>query len=224
MKSKIKVIITGSTGMVGEGVLQECITNQKVEKILLINRKSSGYTHPKIEEIIQADLSDISVVSEKIKGYDACYFCLGVSSVGMKEEDYKKVTYDLTLRFAKTLALVNPGMTFCYVSGGGTDSSEKGKQMWARIKGKTENDLMKLSLDAYNFRPAFMKPTAGAKNVKGFYKFINAIYPFLRLFSTTYFLTLEEVGKAMINASLGGFSKRILEVKDISQLSQKQYS
>ncbi|OPB98717.1 epimerase [Elizabethkingia meningoseptica] len=216
---KLKVIITGATGMVGEGVLQECINSPKVEKILLINRKPSGYTHPKIEELLHSNFSDISSVSEKVKGYDACFFCLGVSSVGMKEEQYTKVTYDLTLGFAKTLAEQNPDMTFCYVSGAGTDSTEKGSQMWARVKGKTENDLIKLPFKAvYNFRPAFMKPTKGAKNVKGFYKFIDAVYPVFRAINSNYFLTLEEVGKAMINSSSQGYFKNTIEVKDIKKL------
>lgn len=218
---KLKVIITGATGMVGEGILQECINSPKVEKILLINRKPSGYTHPKIEELLHSNFSDISSVSEKIKGYNACFFCLGVSSVGMKEEQYTKVTYDLTLGFAKTLAEQNPDMTFCYVSGAGTDSTEKGSQMWARVKGKTENDLIKLPFKAvYNFRPAFMKPTKGAKNVKGFYKFIDAVYPVFRAINSNYFLTLEEVGKAMINISSQGYFKNTIEVKDIKKLSK----
>ena len=221
MKPTLKVIITGATGMVGEGILQECLTNPEVEKILLINRKPSGYSHPKIEEIIHPDLSDISSLSEKVTGYDACYFCAGISSVGMNEEQYTKVTYDLTLGFAKTLAALNPQMIFCYVSGTSTDSTEKGKQMWARVKGKTENDLMQLPFKAvYNFRPAFMKPTKGAKNVKGLFKVINTLYPVFRLFSTTYFLTLEEVGKAMIKATTNGYSKSVLEVKDIAALSK----
>ncbi|WP_337085665.1 NAD-dependent epimerase/dehydratase family protein [Elizabethkingia anophelis] len=217
---KLKVIITGATGMVGEGVLQESISNPNVEKILLINRKPSGYTHPKIEEILHSDFSDISALTSQVTGYNACFFCLGVSSIGMNEEQYTKVTYDLTLGFAKTLAEVNPQMTFCYVSGASTDSTEKGKQMWARVKGKTENDLMKLPFKAvYNFRPGFMKPTKGAKNINGFFKFINAVYPLLRAISSTYFLTLEEVGKAMINAVLHGYPKHVLEVGDIKKLS-----
>jgi uncharacterized protein YbjT (DUF2867 family) len=217
---KLKVIITGATGMVGEGVLQESISNPNVEKILLINRKPSGYTHPKVEEILHSDFSNISALTSQVGGYDACFFCLGVSSIGMSEEQYTKVTYDLTLGFAKTMAEVNPQMTFCYVSGASTDSTEKGKQMWARVKGKTENDLMKLPFKAvYNFRPGFMKPTKGAKNIKSFFKFINAIYPVLRAISSTYFLTLEEVGKAMINAALRGYPKHVLEVGDIKKLS-----
>ncbi len=218
---KLRVIITGTTGMVGEGVLQECIANPEVKNILLINRKPSGYSHPKIEEVIHSDLSDISTIAEKIKGYDACYFCAGVSAIGMSEEQYTKVTYDLTLGFAATLAKHNPQMTFCYVSGGGTNI--KSKQMWARVKGKTENDLMKLPFKAvYNLRPAFMKPTKGAKNVKGFYKVVDALFPFFRLFSKTYFLTLKEVGKGMINVTMNGYYKNTLEVKDISFLSKAQ--
>lgn len=217
---KLKVIITGATGMVGEGILQECIANPKVEKILLINRKPSGYVHAKIEEIIHGNFNDIGPIADRVKNYDACYFCLGVSSIGMNEETYTKVTYHLTLDFAKTLSSVNPQMTFCYVSGASTDSTEKGKQMWARVKGKTENDLMKLPFKAvYNFRPAFMKPTKGAKNIKGIYKLINVLFPFLRLFSASYFLTLEQVGKAMINVTIAGYSKHVLEVTDILLLS-----
>lgn len=219
---KLKVIITGATGMVGEGVLQECIANTEVEKILLINRKPSGYVHPKIEEIIHTNFNDIGPIMDSIKNYDACYFCLGISSIGMNEEAYTKVTYNLTLDFAKALSAVNPQMTFCYVSGASTDSTEKGKQMWARVKGKTENDLMKLPFKAvYNFRPAFMKPTKGAKNIKSIYKVINVLFPILKLFSSSYFLTLEQVGKAMINVTIDGYSKQVLEVKDILLLSKK---
>ncbi|QNL47944.1 NAD-dependent epimerase/dehydratase family protein [Olivibacter sp. SDN3] len=219
---KLKVIITGATGMVGEGVLQQCIVNPEVEKILLINRKPSRYSHPKIEEILHSDFNDISAIAARTKDYDACYFCLGVSVIGMSEAAYTKVTYNLTLDFAKTLSAVNPQMTFCYVSGSGTDSTEKGKQMWARVKGRTENDLTKLPFKAvYNFRPAFMKPSKGAKNIKGFYKIINLLFPLFRIFSKTYFLTLEEVGKAMINVTIGGYPKHVLEVKDIALLSKK---
>lgn len=218
---KLKVIITGATGMVGEGVMQECIANPNVEKILLINRKPSGVAHPKVTEILHNNFSDISPIVDQLKGYDACYFCLGVSSVGMKEEAYYAVTYTLTLNFARSLATVNPGMTFCYVSGAGTDSSEKGKVMWARVKGKTENDLTKLPFKAvYNFRPAFMKATPGAKNLKTLYKALSFLY-FLRSIFPNYFLTLEEVGKAMINVAIHGYPKQILEVKDIATLAKE---
>ncbi|WP_270090698.1 NAD-dependent epimerase/dehydratase family protein [Sphingobacterium sp. SYP-B4668] len=220
MISNLKVIITGATGMVGEGVLQECIVNPKIEKILLINRKESNYVHPKIEQIIINNFSDISAIAEQFVGYDACYFCLGVSVIGMSEEEYTKVTYHLTLDFARQLAAINPQMTFCYVSGSGTDSSETGTKMWARVKGKTENDLMSLPLNVYNFRPAFMNPTPGAKNVKGFYKAIGILFPLFRFFSKTYFLTLEEVAKAMIEVTSSGYEKHILEVQDIALLSK----
>lgn len=216
---KLKVIITGATGMVGEGVMQECIANPKVEKILLINRKTTGVVHPKVTEVLHSNFNDISPVVEQLKGYDACYFCLGVSSVGMKEPDYYAVTYTLTLHFAGALAAVNPGMTFVYVSGAGTDSTEKGKLMWARVKGKTENDLLKLPFKGvYNFRPAFMKATKGAKNTPALYKVFSVLY-FLRSVFPNYFLTLEEVGKAMINVTINGYPQHTIEVKDIALLA-----
>lgn len=218
---KLKVIITGATGMVGEGVMQECIANPKVEKILLVNRKPSGVVHPKVTEILHNNFSDISPIVDQLKGYDACYFCLGVSSIGMKEEAYYAVTYTLTLNFAGSLAAVNPGMTFCYVSGAGTDSSEKGRVMWARVKGKTENDLTKLSFKGvYNFRPAFMKATKGAKNVNSLYKILSFLFIFRSIFPN-YFLTLEQVGKAMINIAINGYSKHVIEVKDIAILAKE---
>ena len=168
---KIKAIITGATGMVGEGVLYECLNHPDVESVLVINRRSCHTIHPKLKEIIHENFFNFSSIEEQLSGYNACFFCLGVSSVGMNEEKYTKVTYDLTLGFAGTLARLNPEMTFCYVSGAATDSSEKGKMMWARVKGKTENDLMKLPFKrAYMFRPGFMQPTKGLKNANKMYK------------------------------------------------------
>ncbi|MVZ66475.1 NAD-dependent epimerase/dehydratase family protein [Sphingobacterium sp. DK4209] len=216
---KIKVLITGATGMVGEGVLQECLQNDQVEKILLINRKSSGYQDSKIEEVLIDDFFDLTAIQNIVKGYDACFFCLGISSIGMNEADYTRTTYDLTLHFAEMLANVNPQMTFCYVSGAGTDSTEKKKTMWARVKGKTENDLLKLPLQVYNFRPAFMKPFKNAKHVKPSLKPLIGFMSLFRPLNPSYFLTLEEVGDAMINVSLHGYSKDILETKDISFMS-----
>lgn len=217
---KINVIITGATGMVGEGVLQECLKNPAVEKVLIINRKEYPLQHPKLKQVILADILTIDQIASELSEYDACYFCAGVSSVGMNEEKYRKLTYDLTLEFAKKLVAIKKDITFCYVSGSGTDSSESGKVMWARVKGKTENDLLKLPFKAvYNFRPAFMRPTPGAKNVKGILKVISALYPILRPFNKTYFLTLEEVGKAMIVVSVHGYNKHVLETQDISFLS-----
>lgn len=217
----LKVIITGATGMVGEGILHTCMEDPRIEKILLINRKSANIQHAKVEEIIHKDFNDVQPIIDRLISYDACYFCLGISSIGLKEEAYYATTYTLTMNFASQLAAVNPTLTFCYVSGTGTDSSERGKQMWARVKGKTENDLLKLPFKAvYNFRPAFMKPTNGAKNANGFFKFIGVLYPVLRLINKTFFLTLTEVGKAMIAVTVKPYSKSVLEVKDIATLGQ----
>jgi uncharacterized protein YbjT (DUF2867 family) len=156
----LRAIITGATGMVGEGVLHECLQHPAVEAVLVINRKPCGVVHPKLKEIIHPDFFDLSGIQQQLKGYNACFFCLGVSSIGMKEPEYHRLTYTLTLNFAETLSKLNRDTTFCYVSGGGTDSSEKGRSMWARVKGKTENDLMKLPFkQVFAFRPGYMHPT-----------------------------------------------------------------
>src|SRR5579875_1944246 len=169
---KIRAIITGATGMVGEGVLHECLQHPQVEAVLVINRRPVNVAHPKLKEIIHADFFDISPIEEQLAGYNACFFCLGVSSIGMKEEQYQRLTYTLTMHVAGILSRLNSGMTFCYVSGAGTDSSEKGRSMWARVKGKTENDLMKLPFKkVYAFRPGFIKAIKGLKHVHSFYKY-----------------------------------------------------
>lgn len=214
--NNIRAIITGVTGMVGEGVLHECLNHPKVESVLIINRRPSGFTHPKLKEIVHADLSDISSLQNELTGYNACYFCLGVSSVGMKEPEYTKLTYTLTLNFAKTLVKVNRDVTFCYVSGAGTDSTEKGRSMWARVKGKTENDLMKLPFkQVFAFRPGGMKPTPGLKNTLPYYKYFIWLYPVLRKLFPGTVSTLAEVGQSMINVTLYGYTKEVLEVLDI---------
>ena len=219
---KVKAIILGSTGMVGEGVLHECLLNPKVESVLVINRKPCGVKHQKLQEIIHKDFMDISSIKEKLFGYNACYFCMGISSVSKKEEDYRRITYDLTLNFAKVLSSLNPDMTFCYVSGTGTDSSEKGKVMWARVKGKTENDLMKLPFKAsYMFRPGYIQPTKGLNNTYKIYKLLTPMYPLWKLLFPKYVVTLREVGIAMIKTSLDGYKNRILECKDISLLANE---
>src|SRR5215217_4915392 len=170
---QIRVILTGATGMVGEGVLHECLQSDHIKEVLVIGRKPCGVTHPKMQEIIHADFFDFSPIASQLGGYDACFFCLGVSSIGMKEPEFYRMAYTLTMHVAETLAPRNPGMTFCYISGAGTDSTEKGRSMWARVKGKTENDLMKLPFKAvYNFRPGFLKPTKGLKNTHGFIKYV----------------------------------------------------
>ena len=158
---KIKTIITGATGMVGEGVLIECLNHSDVEQVLVINRKPGGVSHPKLREIVHIDFFNLAPIEQQLIGFNACFFCLGVSSVGMSKEEYKHITYDLTLNMAQLLAKLNPEMTFCYVTGAGTDSSEQGRIAWARVKGATENALMRLFKQAYMFRPGFMKATSG---------------------------------------------------------------
>jgi uncharacterized protein YbjT (DUF2867 family) len=222
MNSKIKVILTGATGMVGEGVLFECLARPEVEEILIINRKPSGVIHPKLKEIILSDFFDLSSIESKVKGYDACLFCLGVSSVGMKEPEYTKLTYTLTMNFAGLLSRYNPQMTFCYISGASTDGTEKGRMMWARVKGKTENDLMKLPFKAvYAFRPGMMKATPGQKNLLPAYKYFAWLYPLLKLVVPNSASTLKEVARAMIEVSLHGYEKKVVEVMDILILAKR---
>lgn len=215
---KIKAIITGATGMVGEGVLIECLNNPEIEQVLIINRKPSGYAHPKLKEIIHTDFLNIAPIQSQLIGYNACYFCMGVSSVGMKEDEYKKLTYDITLHFGKILSSINTDMTFCYVSGAGTDSTET-KGMWARIKGKTENDLQKLPFKkVYLFRPGLMKPTKGAKNVLKLYYVLGWLYPVIRAIGGA--TTLKEVAVAMIKCSTKDYGKSVLEIKDIIAIAK----
>jgi uncharacterized protein YbjT (DUF2867 family) len=216
----IKAIITGATGMVGEGVLFECLGHPDVEQVLVINRKPGGVSHPKLREIVHADFFDLAPIEPQLTGYDACFFCLGVSSVGMDEKQYQRVTRDLTLTVGELLARSNPEMTFCYVTGAGTDSSEQGRVAWARVKGATENALMRLFKRAYMFRPGFMKASPGQKNIKSYYKFFAWVYPIGRALYPAGFCTLQEVGRAMINAAGKGYSKQILDVKDIVALAK----
>lgn len=219
---KLKVILTGATGMVGEGVLHECLQHGDVEQVLVVGRKSCGVVHPKLKEIIHANFYDLSAIEDQLAGYNACFFCLGVSSVGMKEEEFYKPTYTLTMNFASILSKHNPDMTFCYISGAGTDSSEKGRIMWARVKGKTENALMKLPFkQVYNFRPGIIKPTKGLKNILSFYKYFGWLIPIIKLISPKYIITLKELGLVMINAATKGCEKQILEVRDIIALAKR---
>lgn len=216
---KVKAIITGASGMVGEGVLHECLQSNDVEDILVIGRRSCGYTHLKLNEIVQSDLYDLSSIEDQLKGFNACFFCLGMSSVGVKEPEFTKVTYELTTHFAKTLSRLNPGMTFCYISGRGTN--ENGKLMWQRVKGKTETDLVKFPFkQVYNFRPGVMKPTKGLKNTLPLYKWMGWLLPIINIIAPKSVLTLKQVGDAMINVTLKGYEKKILEVRDIMALSK----
>jgi len=216
----IKAIITGATGMVGEGVLLECLSHADVEQVLVINRKPGGVSHPKLREIVHADFFNLAPIEPQLTGYDACFFCLGVSSVGMDKDVYKRVTYDLTLNVAQILARSNPDMTFCYVTGEGTDSSEQGRLAWARVKGATENALMRLFKHAYMFRPGMMKASPGQKNLKIAYRLFAWIYPIGHALAPAHFCTLQEVGRAMINAAVKGYPKHILDVKDIVELAK----
>ena len=216
--TEIKVIITGATGMVGEGVLFECLQNEKVSEVLIINRRHYELNHPKLKELIVADFFQLEKYASDIQGYDACFFCAGISSIGMNEDKYTRITYDTTLAFAKVLLSGNNNMVFTYVSGAHTDTSEKGRLMWARVKGKTENDLAKLGFKAeYNFRPGVMLPFDGQKNWKSVYKLIVKV---IKVFSPKNVLTMEEVGKAMINCVTIGYSKNILEISDINTLAK----
>lgn len=217
----LKIIITGTTGMVGEGVMQRCLDNPLVEKILVISRKPNGHTHPKLVELIHQDFTDLTRVVEQVTGYDACFFCAGISSVGVSKEQYEKITYGLTLAFASTLAKLNPQMTFTYVSGQGTDSTEQGRSHWASVKGKTENDLKKLPFSkVYAYRPGVMMPMPGALHVLSLYKYFGWIYPIGRKLSPNGFNTLAEVGDSMVYVSLNNYGKFILEGKEITATSE----
>lgn len=217
---KINVIITGASGMVGEGVLHECLRDPMVGSVLVVGRKPCGMFHEKLKEIIHQDFFDLTAIEGALSGYNACYFCLGISSVGVSKEVYFKMTYTLTLNFAETLKRLNADMTFCYVSGGGTDSSEKGSG-WAAVKGKTENDLMKLGFSGvYAFRPGFIKPIPGLKHSHAFYKYINWLFPLGRFIYPSGFCTLQELGRAMIRVTTKGYERSIIEGKDIILLGQ----
>lgn len=222
----INVIITGSTGMVGKGVLLECLENSDVKKILLLNRSSVGIEHEKITELIIEDFQNLSPLREALSGYDACYFCLGVSSFRMKEKEYNEITYRVTLHLAKLLSDINPSMSFCYVSGVGTDSTEKGRSMWARVKGKTENALKKLPLKSvFLFRPGYIQPQKGIKSKTALYNtlyvFVKPLYPLFKLIIPGKVTTTSDIGKAMIYTSLHGADKDIFYNKDINEVAAK---
>lgn len=217
----IRTIIFGATGMVGEGVLHETLKDKSVESVLVVGRRSCNVKHEKLTEMLHKDLYDYSAIRDKMKGYNACFFCLGVTSIGKNEEEYRKLTYDLTMAAAKNLFQVNPMMIFCYVSGAGTDSSETGKSMWARVKGKTENDLLKIGFKAmYNFRPGYIKPIKGMKNTLTFAKVFVPVYPFLSKLFPKYVCTLEDVGMSMLQVAETGYDKNILECVDITRLGK----
>jgi uncharacterized protein YbjT (DUF2867 family) len=212
-----KIILTGATGMVGEGVLLECLSHPQISEVLSVSRRPCGRTHPKLKEYIVPDFLALKPGDEQLQGYDACFFCAGVTSIGKKEPEYTRLTYDTTIHFATVAA--NPQMIFIYVSGASTDSSEQGSVMWARVKGKTENELQKLPFrKVHNFRPAAMKLTEGQKNALPAYKYFAWMFPILKIILPNKVSTLKQVGKAMINTLVIGTDKKILEVPDINAL------
>ena len=221
----LKVVITGATGMVGKGVLLECLDNDNIDSVLVINRRSIDMEHDKLKEIVHQDFYDLTSIEDQLKGYDACFFCLGVSAYRMSEADYTKITYDLTLHFAKTLLRLNPDITFIYVSGQGTDGSEKGRIMWARVKGKTENAILVMPFrKSYMFRPGFIQPMRGIKSSTKMYNTIYTIIkpfmPVLKLLFPKSITNTDRVGKAMINSVTIGYDKTHLDNKDINQLAE----
>lgn len=221
---KLKIIITGATGMVGEGVLHESLQHPDVDKVLVITRKSCGYSHPKLTEIVHNNFFDISSLDSVLKGYNACFFCLGVTALGKTEAGYARLTYTLTLNFATTVATLNPDMTFCYISGAGTDSTEKGRTMWARVKGKTENDLIKLPFrQVYNFRPGGILPFLPLKPSQTYYKtyrYLGWLFSMIKVIAPNYVIPLKDLAAAMINALLTGYPKNIVEMKEMKILAK----
>lgn len=220
----IKVIITGATGMVGKGVLLECLDHEQISEVLVIGRTSIKMVHPKLKELIHKDFTNFNNVSDQLTGYDGCFFSLGISASGMKEEQYKGITYDFTLTLAKILLVINPNMTFNYVSGEGTDSSENGRMMWARVKGKTENDLLNLGFgQAYMFRPGAIIPLRGIKSKTKSYQFMYDYFMWLlkgiKAIAPNSIVNTTQIGIAMINSVLKGYDKKVLRPKDIIALS-----
>ena len=216
----INVIITGTTGMVGEGVLIQCLNSPEIDSILVVNRKSCGYTHPKLIEIIHQDFFDFSKIENELTGYNACFFCLGITSVGASDEVYYKMTYTLTMHVAETLSRLNENMTFCYVSGSGTN--ENGRLNWQKVKGKTENDLMKLPFEqVFNFRPGFIKPMKEQKFAHKFYNYINWMFPIGRSLFPNGFCKMTELAQAMINTLSHNNERKTLEGKEIIALANE---
>ena len=219
----MNVLLFGATGMVGQGVLRECLLDPDVQSVLSVGRSQTGQRHPKLRELVHGDFLDFSALEQDMAGFDTCFFCLGVSSAGMSEERYQRVTYDITMAAARALAILNPDMTFIYVSGMGTDGSERGGVMWARVKGKTENALMKLPFKArYMFRPGFIQPLHRIRSktrlYRAFYTITRPIYPVIRALFPRYVTTTEQLGRAMIKVAKQGAQKSVLENWDINSI------
>jgi uncharacterized protein YbjT (DUF2867 family) len=218
----MKVLIFGATGMVGQGVLLECLRDTDVELVVTLGRTATGVRDPKVREIVHRDLLNYGGMEDSLAGFDACFFCLGVASSGMKEADYERVTYGFTMVAADVLSRVNPGMTLIYVSGSGTDSTERGRIMWARVKGKTENALFRLPLSAYAFRPGFIEPMDGIQSktpmYRMFYNVLGPVLPMLHRAFPNQILSTREIGEAMLAVARHGYDKRILETKDMRRV------
>jgi uncharacterized protein YbjT (DUF2867 family) len=222
----MRILLFGATGMVGQGVLRACLLAPDVELVQTVGRSATGLHEAKQREVVHSDLLHYESIEDLLKGFDACFFTLGVSSAGMKEPEYTRITYDLTMAAATTLARLNPQMVFVYVSGAGTDSTEKGRSMWARVKGRTENDLLKLPFRAaYMFRPGFIEPVHGARSKTALYRAIYAmtkpLMPVLRVLMPNAILTTDQVGQAMLNAARRGAPKQVLEVSDLRALARR---
>ncbi|PCH96251.1 MAG: epimerase [Bacteroidetes bacterium] len=220
----LQVIITGTTGMVGKGVLLECLDSPDVDKVLIVNRSTIGLEHPKLKEVLVNDFMDLTSIEAELAGYNACYFCLGVSAAGMSEENYTKLTYDLTLYFATTLLDLNSDMCFCYVSGVGTDTTETSSMMWARVKGKTENAILDLGFkDAYAFRPGMIEPKRGVRGKAAvanfFYAIMTPLFPLINLIPGA-LTDSAKIGQAMLNVTLSGSEKKHLGAADINKLAR----
>ncbi|HEX3697214.1 MAG TPA: epimerase [Polyangia bacterium] len=223
----MKIILFGATGMVGQGVLRECLLDAEVSDVLSIGRTATGQTHAKLHERLLADPSDLSSIEDELEGYDACFFCLGVTSSGMTEAAYRKIIYDLTIAVANTLGKHNPGLTFIFVTGAGTDSTERGRSMWARVKGQAENALLKMPfIAAYMFRPAIIRPMHGATSKTASYRFfytvLGPLIPLLRLVFPRSVTTTENIGRAMLVVARRGAPNPIIESAEIDALAKTQ--
>jgi uncharacterized protein YbjT (DUF2867 family) len=219
----MNVLIFGATGMVGDSVLRECLADPRVISVVAVTRSPLGFTDAKLRELGRTDFLEFADLAPEFARVDACFFCLGVSAAGRSEADYRRVTFDITLAAARALASVRPGAAFCYVSGEGTDSSARSRSMWARVKGETENALLTLPLNAYMFRPGFIRPRPGSRSKTWLYRLaytvLGPLYPVLKRLAPTHVTTAENVGRAMLAAATIGYSKRVLENQDINALA-----
>jgi uncharacterized protein YbjT (DUF2867 family) len=223
VRDRMRAIVFGATGMIGSGVVIECLRDPDVTSVLAVVRASTGRMQSGYTELVHADFSDYSTVTEQLTDRDACFFCLGVSAVGLNEAAYEHITLDLTLAAAESILAINPELTFCYVSGAGTDGTERGRQMWARVKGRTENRLLALSPRTYMFRPGFIQPVRGVRSKTGLYRAVYAIagpiYPLLKRVFPRQVMTSEDLGRAMIRVARTGNRNRVLEPADIIEIA-----